>query len=262
MSSPRLLAYDNISVISDQVSDGLCMVLTSGAFAGRALFSNDERSVIQVQRPVILSGIEEFIHRGDLSDRSVYLDLPPIDPASRRREDEFWPAFHLDQPKILGGLLDAVVGGLQKLPSIQLPRLPRMADFAAFGEAVCQTLQWPAGMFLHDYEDNRREATMTQLEDSIVGSILLQLSPRMKDWTGTPAQLLSALSQGVDKKVVSSPRWPKSPGWLSNELRRIAPQLRMHGLSITTSRKHRGRLVSITKVTEATKNCDTRNLFS
>ena len=29
-----LLAYDNISVINDQVSDGLCMVSTGGAFAG------------------------------------------------------------------------------------------------------------------------------------------------------------------------------------------------------------------------------------
>ena len=61
------------------------------------------------------------------------------------------------------------------------PRLPRMADFAAFGEAVCQTLQWPAGMFLHDYEDNRREATMTQLEDSIVGTVLLKLLPRHRE---------------------------------------------------------------------------------
>ena len=203
--------------------------------------------MIQVQRPVILSGIEEFIHRGDLSDRSVYLDLPPIDPNSRRREDEFWPAFHQVQPLILGGLLDAVVGGLQKLPSIQLPRLPRMADFAAFGEAVCQTLQWPAGMFLADYEDNRREATMTQLEDSFVGSVLLKLAPRMKDWTGTPSQLLSALAVGVGKEMIKSSNWPKSPARLTNELRRIAPQLRIHGLSVTTSRNHHGRVISITK---------------
>jgi hypothetical protein len=96
--------------------------------------------VIQVQRPTILCGIEEFVTRGDLGDRSVFLNLPPIDPGKRRREDELWPAFHQDQPMILGGLLAAIFGGLQRLLSIDLPALPRMADFAAFGEAVGRTL--------------------------------------------------------------------------------------------------------------------------
>jgi hypothetical protein len=243
-----LLAYHNISVINNQLSDALCMVSTGGALAGRALFSNDERNVIQVQRPVILSGIEEFIQRGDLSDRSVYLDLPPIDPASRRREDEFWPAFHNDQPRILGGLLDAVVGGLQKLPSIRLAELPRMADFAAFGEAVGLTLQWPAGLFLDDYQDNRRAATMTPLEDSIVGTTLLQHYPHMvKDWICTPSQMLSSLALGVSPAVTKSLGWPKSPARLTNELGRIAPQLRMHGLSVTISRNHQGRRITVTK---------------
>ena len=46
--------------------------------------------------------------------RSV--NLPSIDDASRRREDEFWPAFRRDQPTILGGLLDAIVGGFAYCP--------------------------------------------------------------------------------------------------------------------------------------------------
>jgi hypothetical protein len=242
-----LLAYDNISVINDLVSDGLCMVSTGGAYAGRALFSNDERNVVPLQRPVILGGIEEFVTRGDLGDRSVYLDLPAIDPRKRRREDELWAAFHHDQARILGGLFDAVAGGLQWLPSIRPRRLPRMADFAVFGEAVGRSLHWPAGTFLADYSDNRREATMTQLEDSAVGTVLLQLAPHMSDWTGSPAQLLTALGRGVSREMASSSRWPKSPGWLTNELRRIAPQLRMHGLSITHSRNAQGRKLSITK---------------
>ena len=195
-----LLAYDNISVIADVVSDGLCMVSTGGAYAGRALFSNDERSVIHVQRPVLLSGIEEFVRRGDLGDRSVYLNLPAHRRANRRREEEFWPAFHQDQPKISGGLLDAVVGGLRELPSIKLPKLPRMADFAAFGEAVGRTLGWPAGTFLADYNDNRRESTATQLEDSLVANVLLRNAHRLDGWTGTASELLALLTQGVGKK--------------------------------------------------------------
>ena len=140
-----LLAYDNIGVIRPWLSDGLCRLATGGGFAGRALFSNDERVVLHAQRPVILNGIEEFVQRGDLSDRTVFLNLPPIAPGQRCREDEFWPAFYLDRPRILGGLLDAVAGGLRELPSVKLAELPRMADFAAFAEAVGRAVGWNAG---------------------------------------------------------------------------------------------------------------------
>ena len=72
-----LLVYDNISDIPNWLSDGLCRLATGGGFAGRALFSNAERHVIQVQRPVILNGIDDFVQRDDLADRSVFLHLPP-----------------------------------------------------------------------------------------------------------------------------------------------------------------------------------------
>ena len=84
-----LLAYDNISQIPAWLSDGLCVLSTGGAIAGRALFSNDERVVIHAQRPVILSGIEEFVRRGDLSDRCVFLNLPPIALTSSARRTRF-----------------------------------------------------------------------------------------------------------------------------------------------------------------------------
>ena len=176
--------------------------------------------------------------------------MPPIDDDNRRREDEFWPAFRQDQPKIFGGLLDAIVGGLRELPSINLPKMPRMADFAAFGEAVGRTLQWPAGTFLADYSDNRRESTVTQLEDSLVANILLRNAERLDGWAGTATELLSLLTKGVSKGVASSSRWPKSPWLLSNELRRIAPQLRMNGISVTYERNREKRLLTL-----RTTNC-------
>jgi hypothetical protein len=240
-----LLAYDNISVIHDLLSDGLCMMSTGGAFAARALFSDDRRSVIQVQRPVILSGIEEFVKRGDLGDRCIYLELPSIDDTRRRREDEFWPAFERDQPMILGALLDAVAGGLRELPSIKLPALPRMADFAAFGEAVGRSLGWPAGKLLADYYANRRESTASQIEDSPVAAALLAFAENTRFWTGTATGLLSHLVVASGKKVTSSARWPKSPGRFTNELRRLSPQLRPHGLTITFERDRERRLVSL-----------------
>jgi hypothetical protein len=240
-----LLAYDNIGAIPAWLSDGLCVLATGGGLAGRALFSNDERIVVQAQRPVILNGIEEFVRRGDLSDRCVFLNLPPIDSRKRRREDVFWEAFHQDQPRILGGLLDAVAGGLRELPSVHLAKLPRMADFAAYAEAVGRALGWPAETVLTDYNRNRREATAIQLEDSLVATAMLEIPPSTSYWTGTASVLLDQLSRVVDKNVASSAGWPKSAARFTNELRRVAPQLRTHGISISFDRNREKRLLTI-----------------
>ena len=207
---------------------------------------------------MILNGIEEFARRSDLIDRCVFLDLPPIASNRRRCEDKFWDAFHQDYPRILGALLDAVVGGLRELPSVQLSELPRMADFTKFAEAVGRSLGWPAETALLDYSDNRVEAAIAQLEDSPVAAVLL--GPDMTDdWSGTPSDLLFELTAFAGRKA-QSPRWPKSPACLTVELRRIAPQLGMHGKLVNVSRHHNGRVVSITRIpTVAQEKLHTRD---
>jgi hypothetical protein len=75
------------------LTDRLCLLATGGAFEGHTSFTNDEESAVQVQRPVILTGIEEFVERGDLSDRAVRVNLPPIALGQRRLDGEFWDAF-------------------------------------------------------------------------------------------------------------------------------------------------------------------------
>jgi hypothetical protein len=107
-----LLAYDNISAIPNWLSDSLCQLVFGGGFAARALFSNDDRSDIHAQRPVILNGIEDFVRRGDLIEQTVFLHLPPILSTTRRGEREYWRSFHADYPRILGGVLDTIVAGL------------------------------------------------------------------------------------------------------------------------------------------------------
>jgi hypothetical protein len=231
-----LLAYDNISVIRPWLSDGLCRLATGGGYAGRALFSDDERTVMNAQRPVILNGIEEFIQRGDLSDRTVFLHLAPISPEQRRREDEFWVAFYRERPLILGALLDAVAGGLRELPSVNLTELPRMADFGALAEAVGRALGWNAGTVLADYSNNRYDATAAQIEDSVIATALLERALKTLDWRGSATDLLNELRDQLGKKATSSAGWPKSPSVMTNELRRLAPQLRSNGVALTFER--------------------------
>ena len=205
-----LLAYDNISDIPRWLSDALCQLVFGGAVSGRALFTNDDRSFIYAQRPVLLSGIGDFVRWADLKDRCVFLRLPPIPPTHCRGEDEFWKAFQADRPGILGAVLDAMVGGLRELPSVHLAELPRMADYAMWGEAVGRGLGWEPGTFLSTYTDNRKEATITDLLDSPLGNVLLQVARMITGLSGTPAKLHAQLTEIVGKKVAASADWPKT----------------------------------------------------
>ena len=75
-----LVAYDNIGVIPRSLSDGLCLLATGGAWRATLRPPAASAVVTHAQRPVMLSGTDDFVARGDLADRCVFLDLPPDHP--------------------------------------------------------------------------------------------------------------------------------------------------------------------------------------
>jgi hypothetical protein len=244
-----LLAFDNLSHLPNWLSDSLCRLASGSGFATRALYSNEDRNVIYAQRPIILSGIDEFVRKGDLADRGVFLHLPAILPGKRRGEDEFWAKFRELRPKILGGLLDGIVAGLRELPSVQLADLPRMADFALFGEAVGRGLGWPRETFLAAYLDNRQQATLSTLEDSILANVLLKQVENcfgMVEWCMPASEMLATLTLNLDRRIARSPNWPKTPAMFGNELRRLAPMLAERGLFFISKRTKKARLIVLT----------------
>ena len=179
----------------------------------------------------------------------MFLQLPSIKRGKRREEREFWEAFRQLQPKILGGLLDALVGGMRALPSVKINDLPRMADFARFGEAVVRGLGLPADTFLAAYRMNRREATASTLEDSLVGTVLLEVVAMCNgeiDWTDSPGVFLMQLTRRVGPRIAKSPGWPKTPAMLGTEMRRVAPQLREHGIFLIFGKTHESRTITLT----------------
>src|SRR5262249_47028818 len=153
-SNGWIVGYDNVSRIPSWLSDALCRLATGGGFSTRKLYTDDQEQLFNAQRPVVLNGIEDFVNRPDLADRTIFLTLDPI-PEDRRKADQALQN-ELDRvrPGILGALLDLIVVGLQRLPRTQLSRLPRMAGFALWGTA-CERAP---GAFMRAYENNRASA--------------------------------------------------------------------------------------------------------
>jgi hypothetical protein len=242
-----LLAFDNISKLSDWQSDALCRLSTGGGFAARGLYTDDREMVLSAQRPIILNGIDDFITRADLVDRSIFLSLPRIRSDERESDEAFWAGFDRDYPALMGALFDAVAGGIRHWPDVELVTLSRMADLDRWGEAVMRGLGSPHGTFVNAYHANRRSACADALEQSPVAAALMALLSRNPAVETNANQLLRILTPLRPKHASVANGWPTSPWALSRSLHRLAAPLRETGILVAFNRSAAGRIIRIAR---------------
>jgi len=218
-------SFDNLSYIRVWFSDTLCRISTGGALSTRMLYENDEEKIFEVQRPIILTGIEELATRSDLLDRSIVLYLPNIPKNRQQAETDLMKSFEQARPKIMGALFSAVCCALKNLPNVQLSGLPRMANFAKWVSAAEPALTWKPGTIMAAYDRNRQTANQLPLEASPITEPLLRLMQANSHWEGTASELFKLLNPGWSPSTQRR-NWPSDPTRLSGALRRLAPNLR------------------------------------
>jgi hypothetical protein len=243
-----ILCFDNLDHLAPWLSNALCRLSTGGGFSTRRHYTDDGEVLFDAMRPVFVNGIEELSTRADLLDRAITLRLPSIPATRRQTEAAFWEEFTAAGPMILGGLLDALVGALAALPSVTLPGLPRMADFARFGVAVERAVAWPSGAFMATYDANREAAHDLTLEANLVAAPLRDFLNAIGEWSGTATELLNTLTQRVGEAFSRKREWPKTAAAFGGELRRLAPTLRAVGVEVMFGRDARRRTITLTMV--------------
>jgi len=239
-----LIAFDNISALSQQLSDAICRLTTGGGNSYRKLYEDEAEALFNAQRLVLITTIDDLSLRGDLSDRSIKLTCAAISPERRKTEEEFWSAFREQQPKLLGALLLLLSETLKQLPKVNLQKSPRMADFAKFGVAVEKALLLPDGTFMAAYEENRSALTAQALEGKLANLITkLELPVSM-----TATDLWDSLKSYVGGNGFL-PKWfPSNPQQLSRELNRLKPFLREFGIEVGDRRLNKSKLITLTDV--------------
>jgi hypothetical protein len=240
-----VVSFDNLSGLPDSMSDTLCRLSTGQCFSTRTLYETEEETIFSFKRPVVLNGIDDIARKSDLLERSVVLVQPRISSDARRTEEEFWGRFDASSAKILGALLEAVVGALRMLPEVHLSQLPRMADFARFGEALGRALGWGDGTFLGDLSQNQGASSATLLRGCLVALAIIDLMKRQVSWCGTATDLLTTLRSFVPHGEARSREFPKTPSALAGKLRRLGPALLGEGITIGYNRSSQTRSISI-----------------
>jgi hypothetical protein len=242
-----VVALDNLSRISNKLSDMMCTLATGSGDAFRKHYSNNEEVIFNEKRPQIFTGIEELATRGDLIDRCILLSLPTIDKSKRRDEKGLDLAFAEAHPRILGALLDAVCLAMRNLPHTHLDEMPRMADFALWVQAAEEAITDEKGAILKAYYQNKVKGIEVELEASPIGKAIIDLMSNSEEWDSSTTDLLKSLNERVEEKTTKQRAWPKNARALSGLVKRITPSFRVKGIIIVQRRDEKGSWVTITK---------------
>ena len=249
----HIMAFDNVSHLPQWLSDAFCRIATGGGFSTRRLYTDADEEVFTQTRPILITGIDDYVSNGDLLDRTMLIGLPTIAPLARRQESKLETEYKRIQPLALGALLDAACASLRNVDNVELTSLPRMADFAAWVVAAEGELGWPEGSFLRAYLAGANEAQDVVLEASPIGEPIRDLVSDVGEWEGTAKDLLTVLSGRVTEETRRSRSWPKSARGISGPLRRLAPTLRALGIEVGFNRaptRARTRTVSLREIRE------------
>jgi len=239
MSHHWMPLYDNVTGLPVWASDALCRAVTGEAFSKRELYSDDEDVIYRFRRCVGLNGINVAAHQADLLDRSIVIGLEPIAEPERRPESEFWTEFESVRPKLVGAILEILCRALVIRPSISLPGLPRMADFALWGCAIAEALGRPAGDFLAAYGENLEVRNEEVLQASPVAACVVVLMENSLEWEGTPSELHRELEEIATRERVNTRArgWPKAPHSMVRRLNEVRPNLEAAGIDVETGRR-------------------------
>jgi hypothetical protein len=147
LSENHYTPFDNVTHIHSDVSDTLCQGVTGGSISSRRLYTDNDLNTIHYKNCIAINGINLRKIRPDLRDRAIILDIPRIDDAFRRTESDIEERFEKLLPELLRRIFDIVSKVLgyiatnpEEVDEIKNNNLPRMADFAVYGEIISRIM--------------------------------------------------------------------------------------------------------------------------
>jgi hypothetical protein len=229
-----LLPFDNLSYVSNWLSDTLCRAVTGDGQSKRRLYTDEGDVIFAYRRCILLNGINAVASRADLLDRSILLECQPIPEVRRTSERLLWQDFEAAKRRILGGMFNTLSRAMELKNGLTLPFLPRMADFAEWGCAIAEACGWGQRAFLEAYTRESGARNRTALESSSVAQAIIGLMEHEPLVEEPAAQLLRALDNEAGRQGINTHGrgWPRDPHGLSLRVNQVVPNLRRLGIYV------------------------------
>ena len=243
------LPIDNLSRLSEWLSDALCRACTGEGFSKRELYSDDDDVVYSFQNIGSLNGINLVVEKPDLMERCIIFGLEKIERVQSMAI--FNQRFAQAKPFILGAIFDALAGALQRIESVAVENQFRMSDFARWGCAIAEAIGYDAKDFISAYRANIGLQNLEAIDASQIAQAIEAFMGDREEWHGTPTDLYNELEKiaedrHFDKK---SETWPKAANWLWRRVAPMTSNLLARGIKVSRSSGEE-RVVTLTKVSE------------
>ncbi|QQE74170.1 hypothetical protein KDJ56_20390 [Brevibacillus composti] len=242
--------FDNLDTLSVEKSDLICISSTGGGFSKRTLYSDDDETILEIQRCVGMNGINVVATRADLLDRSIVIELERIDDSERKEERELWEAFDADKPQIVGGAMRALSQAKAIYPNLKLNKLGRMADFTRWGYAIAEVLGLGGKRFLDAYFNNQNRSNEEAISAHPVAAAIVALMKGRKRYSASVASLLRELERVAETEKINTrvESFPKAAHMLSRRLKEVKSNLNQLGIIFDIRHAGDFKLVTIEKV--------------
>lgn len=236
----HLLTYDNLSGVSNDVSDALCTVASGSGFATRELYTNFGRAAFEFKRPVALNGIDNIARRNDLASRSLALYFHRVADGNRLTEAEVDYGVERILPGVLGAVFDAVAMALKNFHATDLGDLNyRISDWVKWSLASLPALPWGRDDYLRAMAENERVLTESVLNTDLVAQYVVQFMGEREEWEGKCTDLYELVENFVSDRVRRSREWPDSPIGFGMRLTRAHPLLESLGIELAKVQRNR-----------------------
>ena len=228
-SNAHVLGHDNVSSMSADRQDLLCMAASGHEHMARQLYTDADLLTIRF-RPltIVINGIEVGMLRSDLIRRAVchYLRKPDRYMA----EGEVSAAWRAGHPAALGWLLDLLAAVLARMERIPRPSGDSLAEFAHVLAALDSL--WGTGA-LSLWRDGQR-SLYADLAESDPVAVAIRKAVK-EPWHGTAGDLLAVLDEAYALPPGSGGR-PWTPQRLSGAVERAQAALEAFGWKVEHER--------------------------
>ncbi len=245
----HVLCFDNLRGFKANMADMLCIAATGGTITSRQLYTDADQQAIPLHVALVLNGIHSFIDTPDLSQRCLPIHLIAMEKAKRKSEDELTRELEADLPAIMRGLFNLIASILSHLPNVEITNPERMIDFVKWLGAMELADGIPAGIYQGLYSQTLQQGQLDTLMDNSLAAALIEYADEhvAESWSGTPATLLTKLTDSVSFGTQRSRDWPQNPIALSKRIAGLQAGLLSQGIRVELSRGKQ-RTVTISKV--------------
>jgi len=232
------LCFDNVSKIDQITSDILCKAVTGDGNAKRKLYTDSDEIIYNYKRKIILNGISPNMEYPDLVDRNITYVTEKVSEDERMTEEEFDKKFDDLLPPVLGQIFQTLSDAMKIYDSVkkEIKQLPRMADFAIWGECISRTLDYDPLSFINHYKEKIKLHSLDTNDSYPIISIVEDMLRDKDSYEDTIQDFYNTIKVHAESKGIDinsrHENLPKAPNKIKEHITRLKQNFRTVGLEI------------------------------